>query len=162
MSGLADSRKAFSKRAGENAETHLIQEIAELEWEPDREAQHYDARTTAGLAASNELPIVGRVELEAGTPVEIKSASVVYGESQRNGRFHLRKEQHKRLQEDDGVYLFVVCEPRVDRELIAMKIVDAENAAVFVASWINSGGRPPYSKFSWTRVFDESEVYENA
>lgn len=162
MTALEDSRMAFSKRCGENAESLTIQVIPELKWVPDSEAHHYDARTIEAISTSADLPIVGRFELEEDTPVEIKSASVVYGENQRNGRFHLRKQQHELLIEDDGVYLFVVCEPRVERELIAMKIVDAADASEFVSSWIDSDGRPLFSKFAWTRVFDEAEVFETA
>jgi hypothetical protein len=160
MSGLDDSAKAYAKRCGENAAAASIEAIPELEWVPDSEAEHYDARVTEPIGPTGQLPLVGCVELTPGTPVEIKSVSVVYGEdTQANGRFYLRENQHENLLQDGGVYLFLVCSPNPnERDILAMKIVEASNVTELVPSWIDSADRAVYAQMAWTRVFDESEV----
>lgn len=152
------SRSASSKRGGENAASAIIQRHPELVYVPDTEAQHYDARVSELLSPSTALPFVGMCLLEVGTAVEIKSTMAVYGEAQSRGRFYLRRKQHRRLVEDSGVYLFVVCEPRPSRPVIAAKVVPATSVGGLVSSWIDGGDRADYAQITWGRIFDDSEV----
>ncbi|MFD1641450.1 hypothetical protein [Halohasta litorea] len=152
------SRAASSKRGGENAESAVIQRHPELEYVADTEARHYDARVSELLCPSPMLPFVGLCVLEVGTVVEIKSAMAVYGQSQRRGRFQLRRKQHQRLVDEAGVYLFAVCEPRPERSVIAAKVVPATSVSSLVFSWIDTGDRADYAQLAWSRIFDESEV----
>ena len=152
------SRAASSKRAGENAESEVIQRHPELEYVGDTEAQHYDARVSELLSPSPMLPFVGMCLLEVGTAVEIKSTMAVYGEAQARGRFYLRRKQHRRLVDEAGVYLFAVCEPRPARPVIAAKIVPATTVGGLVSSWIDGGDRADYAQLTWGRIFDESEL----
>lgn len=147
-----------SQQAGENAESAVLEAVPALEYVPDSEAGHYDARTTTPVTSSETLPFAEISVLEADSEVEIKSTMAVYGEKQRRGRFYLRQKQHERLEADEGVYLFAVCEPRPDRNVIAMKILPATAVGDLPYSWIERDGRPDYAQFAWSRVFDPSEV----
>lgn len=149
---------ASSKRGGENAAAEVIQRYPELEYVPDTDAQHYDARVSELLCPSEALPFVGMCLLEVGTAVEIKSTMVVYGEDQSRGRFYLRRKQHQRLIEESAVYLFVVCEPRPARPVIAAKIIPATSVGGLVSSWIDGGDRADYAQITWGRIFDDTEV----
>jgi hypothetical protein len=150
--------RASSKRGGENAASEVIQRFPELEYVPDTDAQHYDARVSELLCPSTALPFVGICLLEVDTVVEIKSTMVVYGSAQSRGGFYLRRKQHQRLVNEAGVYLFVVCEPRPSRPLIAAKVVPATSVGGIVSSWIDGGDRADYAQITWGRIFDENEV----
>lgn len=155
---MSESATTSAKRGGENAEGAVIDLVSELEYVPDTEAEHYDARTTTLLEPSETIPFVGMCLLEAGVAVEIKSVMVVYGANSSNGRFYLRKGQHERILDEAGVYLFAVCEPRPSRPVIAMKVVPATIVDDLISSWINAGDRPTYAQISWSKVFDPEEV----
>jgi len=152
------SRAVSSKRGGENAESAVIEFIPELDYVPDTEALHYDARVRQAIWPRSDLPFIGVCVLEAGTAVEIKSVMAVYGEAQARGRFYLRREQHQKLVADAGVYLFAVCEPRPTRPVIAAKIVPATSAEDVISSWIDAGDRPDYAQIAWSRIFQPVEV----
>ena len=147
-----------SKRAGENAEGAVLDAVDGLDYVPDDETEHVDARAVALVTPSASLPMVGICLLEVGTPVEIKSAIPRLASGQR-GRFYLRREQHRRLRDDGGSYLFAVCEPRPSREPVAMKVVPATIVDDAIPSW-RSGGpdRPECAQIAWSRVFDPAEV----
>lgn len=153
-------RKAAAKRAGDAAEAAVIQRLDALEAVPDTEAEHYDARTTRALTYDN-CTLAGAVDCPEGTPVEIKSVAVVYGKSSANGRFYLRARQHEHLRAREGFYVFAVCTPDPNRELLAVKAVPAAHVDVLVSSWIDVDGdraEEAYAQLAWTRLFDESEV----
>ena len=152
------SRSASSKRAGEAVEGDVLQRHEELEYVPDTDAQHYDARVSELLSPSPTLPFVGMCLLEVGTVVEIKSTMVVYGAAQSRGRFYLRRKQHRRLVDEAGVYLFAVCEPRPSRPVLAAKVVPATTVGGLVSSWIDGGDRADYAQLAWSRIFDEAEL----
>lgn len=156
-----DSR-ARSKRAGENAETAVLAAVPELDYVSDDEAEHYDATVTSTIASTPELPITDREALADGTPVEIKSCSVVYGEAQKRGRFYLRETQHTQLLEDEGVYLFAVCEPREDpdREVIAMRVIPADVVGdEIVESWrVAMETRDRCYQVAWSQLMEPSRV----
>ncbi|RLM83723.1 hypothetical protein D3D02_17115 [Halobellus sp. Atlit-38R] len=153
-----DSRLAYSKRVGERVEGTLIQMIDPLRYVPDTEAEHYDARTEALLTPSADLPFVGICVLEAGTKVEIKSTGVVYGKAQRRGRFKLRKPQHEELLATGGVYLFAVCAPNDDRDVIAAKIIPATLVDELEFSWVTNDRGAPDTQLAWSQLFDVTEI----
>lgn len=147
-----------SKHGGSRAASAVLELVPELAHVSDSEARHYDARPTTLLCPSEQLPFVGICLLEADAPVEIKSAMVVYGQAQTKGRFYLRRGQHERLLDDAGVYLFAVCEPTPQRDVIAMKLVPATVVEDLVTSWIEPDGRADYAQIRWSRVFTGQEV----
>lgn len=152
------SRAISSKRGGENAESAVLDHVPELEYVPDSEAVHYDARVRELLSPSTDLPFVGMCVLSVGTAVEVKSVMAVYGENQRRGRYYLRREQHRRLLDAAGVYLFAVCKPTPARDVIAAKVVPATAVDELVNSWIDPDDRPDYAQLAWSNVFDHAEV----
>lgn len=151
---------AAAKRAGHNAEHHVLDRVDALE--PTSGEEHWDAIADTAIWPSEEVPFHGLCVVEAGLPVEIKSTMVVQTSVQRRGRFKLRVPQHEALVERSGVYLFVVCEPRPDRKPLAMKIVPARSAGGLVdanASWRDElDGRGRKAQLTWTNVFDPAEV----
>lgn len=150
---------AYSKRVGQRSQSALIQRVENLRYVGDSEARWHDAIAEGLITPARALPFVGICVLEAGTPVEIKSAAVIYGEkSQRPGRFQLRQSQHERLVEAGAVYAFIVGDPSPDRELLAAKIVPAVAVTDLVSSWIETDGREPYAQFAWTRIFSKTAV----
>ncbi|KDE56699.1 hypothetical protein EL22_25355 [Halostagnicola sp. A56] len=157
------SRLAASRQAGDRSETVVLEHVDDLRYVPDSESQYYDAICESVIGPSERLPFVGIVVLESGTPVEIKSVSVVYGKGQRRGRFQPRRGQHEKLLESGGVYLFAVCAPH-DRELIAMKVVPATQIDhlidVVTDGWRSAGTdrSEEYVQFSWSRIFDPDSV----
>lgn len=146
------------KHAGEAASSAVLELVRVLDHVSDREAEYYDARTAVPVEGDDVLALEGIDALGAGVPVEIKSAIVVYGEDQRRGRFNLRKKQHESLLNASGVYLFAVCEPRPDRNVIELKIVPAAVVDDRLPSWHSLDGRETYTQLSWSRVFAVQEV----
>lgn len=156
--GGVETARVSSKSAGDRSEGAVIEAVDELEHVPDLEAEHYDAVTTTVLVPSETVSFAGICVLERGTVVEIKSVMVVYGDGQR-GRFYLRQEQHRELLSRGGSYLFAVCAPRPDREVLALKVVPASLVDELIPSWLDGGeGRADYAQIAWSRVFDPDEV----
>lgn len=142
----------------------FLERVNGLRYVADSEAMHYDAIAETLVVPSQELPFAGICVLETGTVVEIKSVGVVYGASQRRGRFYLRRTQHEALLESAGVYLFAVSAPNPDsREIVAMKVVPATQVDhvidVVTNEWRQAGDdRGEYVQLAWTRVFDPEEI----
>lgn len=156
------SALARSRLAGDRAEDNVLRLVEGLRYVTDTEAEHYDAVTETLIVPSDRLPFVGIAVLEVGVAVEIKSAGVVYGESQRRGRFYLRRSQHDRLVEAGGVYLFAVCGPN-NREVVAMKIVPATQVEQLIDAvtdhWRTAGdSRDECVQLSWARIFDPEAI----
>lgn len=147
-----------SRQAGENAESAVLEAVPALEYVPDTEAEYYDARTTTLVTPSETVLFAGICLLEADLPVEIKSVMVVYGENQTRGRYYLRRGQHEKLLADGGVYLFAVCEPTPDRDVIRLKVLPASIVDELVCSWIDPDDRAEYAQLTWSNMFDPSEV----
>jgi len=147
-----------SRAAGETAESAVIEAVPELEYVPDTEAEHYDARTTTLVTPSETVLFAGICLLEAETVVEIKSVMAVYGEGQARGRYYLRRGQHGRLLADQGVYLFAVCEPTPARDVLALKVIPATLVDELVYSWIDPEDRAEYAQLAWSNIFDPCEV----
>ena len=151
-------RVARSKRLGETSEAAVIELVPELEPVPDDVDEHVDARMAAVFTPSSELDTCGLPVVAGGTPVEIKSASVVYGESDARGRWYFRRGQHEYLEEHGGVYLLTVCAPH-SREVLAATIVPANTVRQeLVDEWTEADGRDAFTQSTWSRVFHESEV----
>lgn len=147
-----------SQQFGDNAESAVIEVVPEIEWVPDSDAEHWDAEVVDVITPDPQLPTVGLPVVSVDTEVEIKSAAVVVTQSQRSGRFQIRRQQHERLCELGAVYLFAVCEPRRQRDVLALKIVPAVTVDDLDWSWIECDGRDDYAQFSWSQVFGDSEV----
>ena len=147
-----------SRHAGDNAESAVLEAVPQLEYVPDTEAEHYDARATAPIEATDVLQLGELSELEENDRVEIKSAMVVYGQNQARGRFYLRRGQHERILEDGGIYLFAVCEPTPDRDVICLKALCASEVDGLVSSWIQPAGRAEYAQLAWSNVIDPETV----
>lgn len=111
-----------SVELGSNAEGAVLELVPELEYVPGDDPETPDAVVTTLLVPREELPFVGICLLERDTNVEIKSASARVTETQRRGRFQLRKRQHEALLDTASSYLFAVCEPRPSRPVIAMRL----------------------------------------
>lgn len=153
---------AAAKRAGENAEHHVISAVPGFS--PASGGEHHDAVARNAVFPSEDLPMVGVCVVEAGSLVEIKSTMVVQTRAQRRGRFKLREGQHEALLEAGAFYVFVVCEPRPKRPMIASKVVPATIVDDLVgpdgvASWRDElDGRGRKAQLAWTNVFDPAEV----
>lgn len=151
---------AANKRAGQLVETTVGHRVPELGLVPDDVVEHYDAIATTLVEPRPDLPFAGICLLERGTVVEIKSVMVSYADGAR-GRFYFRPSQHNALVDDAGVYLFVVCEPSPDREILAMKVVPATVVDELLGEdpWLDGGaGRSDYAQLAWSNVFDVAEV----
>jgi hypothetical protein len=148
-----------SQQAGANAEAGVIDTRPQFVHLPDHDVQHADARVDELVEATPELPIVGMCLLEVGTLVEIKSSMVRLANGKR-GKFYLREGQHQKLLNDGAVYLFAVCEPNPDRDILALKAVPATRVdALIDGKWRDAGdGRPRCYQLSWGRVFHHDEV----
>ena len=152
------TRSLSSKRAGDRAESNVIHAVPSLTHLPDSEVEHADARVETTISPSETLPMVGLALVERGMLVEIKSAMVRL-ESGGTGRFYLRRDQHRKIVDDAGVYLFAVCEPTPDRSVLALKFVPATSLDDVVSSWRNAGAdRPDYTQLRWGRIFDSDEI----
>lgn len=151
-------RLARSKRLGASSEAAVIELVPELEPVPDDEEEHVDARMRGAFTPSSELDSCGLPVVEDGTPVEIKSASVVYGDSQARGRWYFRRSQHEYLEEVGGVYLLAVCAPH-SRDVLAATIVPANTVRQeLVSGWTEADGRDAFTQSTWSRVFDEEDL----
>jgi len=152
------TQSASSKRAGERAESNVIDAVPELAYLPDTEVEHADAEVETTISPRTGLPTVALPVVEQGTLVEIKSAMVRL-ESGGHGRFYLRREQHEQIRDGAGVYLFAVCEPTPDRSVLALKFVAATSLDDIVSSWRRAGpDRPEYTQLRWGRIFDRDEI----
>lgn len=150
-----------SKIAGSSAASAVINRFPELRFVGDSEAEHFDAETVTLLEASDELVLEGRESIEAGRGIEIKSAAVVITTKQTRGRFHVRREQHETILDEDGLYLLAVCEPTPQREPIAMKLLSAADVDERLTAWIDEPSDRSVGQFTqptWTRFFDREEV----
>lgn len=151
-------RVAANKAAGESAERSVQDHVPQLGLVPDDVVDHYDAIATATIDPTSDLPIVGICLVERGTRVEIKSVVKNYTDGAR-GRFYVRRNQHERLLEAAGVYLFAVCSETSSRDVLALKIVPAVAVDDAIYSWLDGGpGRSDYAQLAWSNIFDDTEV----
>jgi len=146
-----------TRRVGDNAEGAVIQRVRELELVPDSENEHYDAVAAELLEPSPTLPFVGIPLVAVGTEIEIKSTIVVYADDRR-GRVLLRRRQHSELLERGGMYVFAVCEPRIERDVLALKLVPASLVDEEIPGWITVDGGSDYCQLAWSRFFSPAEV----
>lgn len=136
---------AESRRAGERSEGAAIDLLPWLRYVSDDIAEHYDAiaREDAG-------------DVLEGDRIEIKSAAVVLADGS-FGRFYLRQVQHERLEDDDGWYLYLVCTPNNDREILAYSLVKASNVEI-ENRWDGGEDRADYRQISWPDIIDRDQV----
>lgn len=154
-----DSRPLSSKEAGDRVEATVIQSVPGVEHVSDTVAPHHDAVTTAVLEPSNDVLFRGICLLEPDTAIEIKSAIAVLESGQR-GRFHIQRTGHAALLAAAGSYLFAVCAPTPDREVVALAIVPASLVDELLGSWYDAGDSrtDEYTQLAWSRVFSPQEV----
>lgn len=152
--------KAEARRLGDRAEGAILELLPWLRYVSDETAEHYDAvaRESAGVVDEDD-------------PVEIKSVAV-WLSSGSPGRFNVRRTQHEALLEVGGWYLFVVCSPNQEREVIAYAFVSAADVdedlipssgtdGERVSLWWDGGdGREEYRQIAWTDVFDKEDVLD--
>jgi len=148
------------KRAGERVEGLCVDRLPTLRNVPDSEAQHYDAETVDELTTSDDLPIRGAVSVPADTPVEIKSAAAAVTQTRRAGRWHIRHDQHGRLDDDGGVYLLTVREPNPRGDVVAWSLATPSVVEDLLGTWVDPGGgrTDDYAQLAWTNVFDPESV----
>jgi len=154
--------KARSKVLGESVEDLVFDAVDELQpaevpmdWDGAVDDYWHDATPSVALFASRSVPMIGICVIEPGTPVEIKGAraTISDGTRSRNGRFHIRRDQHERLVARDGVYLFALYRA-ADDELLGL----LATLAVIVEeelrdSWYSAGtGREEYYQLSASRL----------
>lgn len=159
---MSQTQLAASRQAGESAEGAVLEAVVELGYVPDTDAEHYDARVQDVIVPDESLPTVGLPVLEVGLGVEIKSAIVRLASGQR-GRFYVRRDQHERLLEDAGVYLFAVCKSSGrHRDVVAMIVVPAtaiDELVDLLGGWRDAGdGRSEYKQIGWTNLIDVDRV----
>jgi hypothetical protein len=161
MSRADTTDKAQSRKAGEDVEAAVLQVVDELQYVPDRDNQHADATVTRVLDARHDVvDCVGMCLLERGTSVEIKSTMLELG-SGRRGRFQIRKNQHDWLLANAGVYLFALCRPSYDRELVALRVVPATLVDELDWSWRDASPgstRETYAQIAWSQIWNPDDV----
>jgi hypothetical protein len=84
------------------------------------------------------------------------------GNGQSNGRFYLRDQQHGWLLEHGGIYLFAVCEPTPQRDVLAKKIIPASIVDELRNSWCRPEDRAAYDQLAWSRLFDDRELEDGS
>jgi len=159
--------KARSKVLGESVESLVTEHVDHLEpaevptdWGCADEDYWHDASPNRAIFASEVVPMAGICAIEPGQPVEIKSAraEISNGSRSRCGRFYLTRNQHERLVENNGVYLFGTYTGSPETELVGL----LATLAVIVEeelreSWYNAGdGREDYYQISvdWLPIPD--------
>ncbi|QGX96700.1 hypothetical protein EI982_14700 [Haloplanus rallus] len=153
---VRSDRVAENRAAGEATERHVAAAIPELGLVPDDVVEWYDAVATTAIFPSTTLPMVGLCVIDRGVPVEIKSAQRRLS-AQRRGRFYVRPEQHDRLIEAGGVYVFAVVDE--DRRPLALKVVPATTFEVLIPAWLDGGeGRSDYAQLAWSKLFAQRAV----
>jgi hypothetical protein len=150
------------KKAGSRVEGNVVQRVSALEIVPDREARWCDARATAPITPSPELPFVGLDRLDASAPVEIKAAQLVLG-SGCAGRIYIRQGQHEdHVLSKDVAYLVAVYDPRRSCRIVAMVVVAADFLDhVKPDGWITveaDRSEDGYRQLAWTNFFDADLV----
>lgn len=155
---------AASKAVGESVQELTIETVDELQpaevpadWGYSDDDFWYDAVTATALFASDAVPMVGICVVERDTPVEIKAAlaTISDGSHSRRGRFTLRRDQHERLLESNGVYCFVVYEPGDEddtEELLGLLVVPAFEIEDIRSTWYEPSGRADYWQLSLARL----------
>lgn len=150
-----------SKKAGSRVEGNVLQRVSGLEYVPDRTARWHDARVTAPIIPSPELPFVGVDRLEEGDHVEIKAAQLVLG-SGCAGRIYVRKGQHAKVLQEDARYLVAVYDPRRSCRVVAMVVVSAHLLDEMKPDgWIAveaDRSEDGYRQLAWTNFFDPDVV----
>lgn len=147
------------RRAGANAESHILQRTPELGSVPDPVAPWFDAVAVDPLREDDFIDV--RIPLERGDRVEIKSAIVRLASGQR-GRFNFRRKQHERLQDADGRYLLLVCEPKPARDVLAAVLVDADALDASEAGWVeidvDDRDETAFKQIGWSVLVDVDAV----
>ena len=152
---------AQSRALGDKTEDAVLQVVDGLQYVPDRDQEHADAVAARTIDPRTALPsFIGLCLLERGTSVEIKSTMLELG-SGRRGRFQIRRNQHDWLLANAGVYLFALCRPTYDRDLLELRIVPATLVDELDWTWRTASherSRETYAQLTWTQIWSPSNV----
>lgn len=147
----------------ERRERALLEDLPiDAEHVPDAEENGFDARVRSRFVATNSLGVVGRLYIDAGTPLELKTCQVWIDDSgsrndRRRGTFRIQEDTHERLEELGGVYCLLVMDAD---EVLTGRIVEPEHIEARVSSWTN-GGRKYQSRrahISWAKLIPTERV----
>jgi hypothetical protein len=142
-----------------NRERGLDVEDAACErWPLDPVAEDRDERDSwydLEFIADVEIELSSVPVVEAGTLAEVKSCYPDYDD--RAGRWWIRRENHEKLVDAEGVYVLAVVERNTER-VLRMALVDARTIDVIIdGDWWDAGdgGRSAdqYRQISWTAIF---------
>ena len=157
----ADVAPRSSKHSGETVEANVLDRVPELAYVSDRTAEWHDAEVVTLLEPCEDVVFYALPLLAVGTVVEIKAAQLRLASGQR-GRFYIRKRQHQKLLDANGVYLFAVYDPRDDHRVLRMAVWAASLVDELLPDgWTAVHGdraEEGYRQLAWSRVIDPEEV----
>jgi hypothetical protein len=146
-----------ARELGETIEDAVCDDVGPLDPVSDAEAEWHDARAGEQIT-TDDVELLGRLAVDAGTPVEIKGAQVEIsdGTRMRAGRWYLKRDSHRRLLEADGVYALTIHSGGVpSRIALAPAAVLDER----IGSWTSTDrSHAPVAKIAWTRVLDRGDL----
>lgn len=96
---------------------------------PDSETDHYDAVLVESVQSSSTIAVIGRLEVPAETPLELKTCQQWISDNgsrsgRRRGQFKINERTHEKLVDVSGWYLFLVLE---DEDLLHGVLIAAED-----------------------------------
>lgn len=137
-------------------ERGLFDELpVDVEHVDQSEAVHYDGRFVSRYVSTDDLPIIGRMAVDAGTIVELKTCQEWIDDEgsrsdRRRGRWQLQKQAHEYLEEHDGIYCLLVLhgDQVVDGRLLPATDING------LASWTNGGYKytSPRAIIPWSKI----------
>jgi hypothetical protein len=155
------------KIQGDALEAELIHQTDELESVPDSRSEWHDAYNARPLDASGTLPIVSKLRLPRGTPIEIKTAqrTVSNGSGETRGRWYIKQKSHAHLYNSGGYYLIAVYTPADDAEttvLLESLLVPARTLNEYLRGrWHATDRREgTVAKLAWNHVLPPERVGE--
>ncbi|WP_273836187.1 hypothetical protein [Halococcus sp. PRR34] len=153
---MTPDRRDENGALGANAELAACERYP-LERVPDDHHDEWwlDARVTEQIDVGDGFGTV-----EAGTPVEIKSAAWrISNGGPRRGRWLLRERAHDQLREVSGEYALLVADPD-DTEIAACALRPAWWVEDLVTTWSPASAQRSgrhVAQIPWSRVFEESD-----
>ena len=155
------SQATHPKRLGCSVEAAVIDADDDLEYVPDREAEWFDARTTAPITPEPTRPLGSVCVVPAETPVEIKGCIPEQSNGSRTtpGRWYIKRGSHEQLLQMRGHYYLVVYAPTPDTPILSETIVPAAAVGDLLnGSWYDNGREGQVAKLTWKKVIDTEAV----
>jgi hypothetical protein len=128
---------------------------------PKAETDQYDAELVEPFASNGKISCVGRLAIEPGTPLELKTCQEWIdchssGAGRRRGQFAVNESTHDALEQLGGVYVFLVMD---GEQILAGRIRPPEDLDD-IATWSPSSSR--YSsrraKIPWFKLVPKGVV----